>query len=294
MGNLVEMISKKQSLSVTAALGLIVAGFILRGLERGDIAPEETRQPPSVPTVAARGQPPTEMQLVEPRPLSSSIPNLFRSTESSPSSIQAFPTEIAPTVVLLKSPPPLIQQSPAPKTTPTIEPEKRLALASPESKPTTPIKPAKTKVRFVDASRLSVRRGPGTSYRQVWTLKRSEQVQVLGGSGEWRKVKGEQFVGWVHGGYLSLRPAVQKTAKHTSTKTPSIRFSGGDRGRAIKALIARSHAYYSGSCPCPYSRTRSGRKCGGNSAYSRPGGASPLCYARDISEKMIQAYLGKN
>jgi hypothetical protein len=48
-------------------------------------------------------------------------------------------------------------------------------------------------------------------------------------------------------------------------------------------LIRQSIANYSGSCPCPYSRDRAGRSCGRRSAYSRPGGASPLCYPSDIS-----------
>ena len=55
-------------------------------------------------------------------------------------------------------------------------------------------------------------------------------------------------------------------------------------------LIARSIARYSGNCPCPYSRMRNGRRCGGVSAYSRPGGASPLCYRRDVSAAMIESY----
>lgn len=53
-------------------------------------------------------------------------------------------------------------------------------------------------------------------------------------------------------------------------------------------LVARSIAGYSGSCPCPYNRDRAGRRCGGRSAYSRPGGRSPLCYARDISDELVR------
>lgn len=37
-------------------------------------------------------------------------------------------------------------------------------------------------------------------------------------------------------------------------------------------------AAYTGRCDCPYDRMRNGRRCGGNSAYSRPGGRSPICY----------------
>lgn len=54
-------------------------------------------------------------------------------------------------------------------------------------------------------------------------------------------------------------------------------------------LIARSIQDYDGSCPCPYSRARNGSRCGKRSAWSRPGGASPLCYASDISEAMVKA-----
>ena len=55
-------------------------------------------------------------------------------------------------------------------------------------------------------------------------------------------------------------------------------------------LIRRSISSYSGSCPCPYNRDRAGRRCGKRSAYSRPGGASPLCYERDVSQKMVDEY----
>lgn len=53
-------------------------------------------------------------------------------------------------------------------------------------------------------------------------------------------------------------------------------------------LIRQSIAAYSGSCPCPYNTDRAGRRCGGRSAYSRPGGASPLCYKSDISQAVVE------
>jgi hypothetical protein len=34
-------------------------------------------------------------------------------------------------------------------------------------------------------------------------------------------------------------------------------------------------------------RMRSG---GGNSAYSKPGGAQPLCFATDVSQEMVERY----
>lgn len=57
-----------------------------------------------------------------------------------------------------------------------------------------------------------------------------------------------------------------------------------------QAIIRQSIASYSGSCPCPYSTARNGSRCGGRSAYSRPGGAAPFCYASDVSAAQVAAY----
>jgi hypothetical protein len=55
-------------------------------------------------------------------------------------------------------------------------------------------------------------------------------------------------------------------------------------------LIRRSIASYPGSCPCPYNVDRGGRRCGGRSAYSRPGGYSPVCYENDVSQAMVERF----
>lgn len=47
---------------------------------------------------------------------------------------------------------------------------------------------------------------------------------------------------------------------------------------------------YPGNCPCPYFTDRAGRRCGGRSAYSRPGGYSPLCYPSDVNQEMVESY----
>lgn len=57
-----------------------------------------------------------------------------------------------------------------------------------------------------------------------------------------------------------------------------------------QAIIRQSIASYSGSCPCPYSTARNGSRCGGRSAYSRPGGEAPFCYASDVSAAQVSAY----
>jgi hypothetical protein len=60
---------------------------------------------------------------------------------------------------------------------------------------------------------------------------------------------------------------------------------------AIRQKIIRaSIASYSGSCPCPYNTDRAGRSCGRRSAYSRPGGYAPKCYASDVTAAEVKAY----
>jgi hypothetical protein len=61
-----------------------------------------------------------------------------------------------------------------------------------------------------------------------------------------------------------------------------------------QVLVEQSIRNYSGNCPCPYNTMRNGRRCGGNSAYSRPGGASPLCYPSDVSDAMVEDYRQRN
>jgi len=55
-------------------------------------------------------------------------------------------------------------------------------------------------------------------------------------------------------------------------------------------IIKQSIASYKGTCPCPYNVDRAGRMCGRRSAYSKPGGASPICYEKDVTQKMVDDY----
>jgi len=57
----------------------------------------------------------------------------------------------------------------------------------------------------------------------------------------------------------------------------------------IDESVAKYHA--SGRpCACPYDRMRNGAACGARSAYSKPGGASPVCFDTDITDAMIQSW----
>jgi hypothetical protein len=55
-------------------------------------------------------------------------------------------------------------------------------------------------------------------------------------------------------------------------------------------LINKSLSAYPGNCPCPYNVDRAGRHCGARSAYSKPGGRSPICFETDVTTEMIRAY----
>ena len=55
-------------------------------------------------------------------------------------------------------------------------------------------------------------------------------------------------------------------------------------------IVVQSTEQYAGACAGPYSLTADGRTCGKRSAYSRSGGSALLCYARDVSNKMVHQY----
>jgi len=52
-----------------------------------------------------------------------------------------------------------------------------------------------------------------------------------------------------------------------------------------KAYYATGHP-----CACPEDRMSNGRRCGNNSAWSRPGGAQPYCYVSDVPLSAIEKY----
>jgi hypothetical protein len=57
-----------------------------------------------------------------------------------------------------------------------------------------------------------------------------------------------------------------------------------------QAVIQESLASYPGTCPCPYNVDRRGHSCGRRSAFSRPGGYAPVCYATQVTPAMVAEY----
>lgn len=105
-------------------------------------------------------------------------------------------------------------------------------------------------------------------------------------------------------------PAIQPQPAPTPSPTPSAKASQPSSNApqletkrrvevvltaaAIAAIIikaSRDRYYATGHpCACPDDLMRNGRACGGRSAYSRPGGTAPLCFATDVPAEMIEEY----
>ena len=62
----------------------------------------------------------------------------------------------------------------------------------------------------------------------------------------------------------------------------------------IQKIIYDSISSYSGKCACPYQMKANNTRCGKNSAYSKPGGAEPICYPSDVTSEVIEAFDKKN
>ena len=83
-----------------------------------------------------------------------------------------------------------------------------------------------------------------------------------------------------------VRKPVASTEPSRTTEAP--RQPTSSDAAIAKQIIAESRARYPGPCGCPYDTDRAGRRCGGRSAYSRPGGYSVICYPTDIPQEMIK------
>src|SRR6266581_9800454 len=84
----------------------------------------------------------------------------------------------------------------------------------------------------------------------------------------------------------TIRLAVFALALGVAAAQAKNQIRRGDQTRDHQAVCRQ----LSRNLPCPYSVDRAGRSCGRRSAYSRPGGASPLCYEKDVTQKMVDDY----
>ena len=167
------------------------------------------------------------------------------------------------------------------------------AAPTPTAKPSSPAGMQPAAVRYVTASSLNLRQTPDTAGAIVAGLPSGTALQVFETRGVWLRVSaGGGVEGWVHGDYTSTtlpRPTVQAAPAPQSIAPAAT--PGRSRSEIVQLIITSSINSYGGSCPCPYNVDRGGRRCGGRSAYSKPGGASPLCFPDDVSEAMIRAFV---
>ena len=92
-------------------------------------------------------------------------------------------------------------------------------------------------------------------------------------------------------------PDTRPASVSPSSPKPAVQAATGQLFRCTipvptikEQMIKESVDRYPGSCPCPYFSDRAGRSCGKRSAWSRPGGHSPLCYPNDISADMVREF----
>lgn len=159
--------------------------------------------------------------------------------------------------------------------------------AAPKAQPL-PSEPSE--VRFVTASSLNIRSAPNTAGDVIGKLQNGHQVSVLERSNGWLLIETRPGVnGWISEQYTSANPDPPSASQPAQALLTSPA-TAVDRDAIIQKIIERSIRNYSGNCPCPYNTMRNGRRCGGNSAYSKPGGRSPICFASDVTEAMISAF----
>jgi hypothetical protein len=102
---------------------------------------------------------------------------------------------------------------------------------------------------------------------------------------------------------VSVPRTTRATAPSAKAGLPAEKPAASDEKRKVEAAVtaaaiaaiivqASRAQYHAGGrpCACPDDTMRNGRACGGRSAYSRPGGASPLFYPSDVTTAMIESY----
>lgn len=160
----------------------------------------------------------------------------------------------------------------------TAKPAKPL----PSSPPKASAQPSKAApaTHSVAANSLRVRGLPTTAAEVLTELPRGSMVTILASSDGWGLVglaDGRQ--GWVSIDFLaplSSRATAPTAQEPVQLFTPPAKAKSKPAAKDTPLRDA-----YVGTCDCPYDRKRNGARCGGTSAYSRPGGRSPACYAGD-------------
>lgn len=157
---------------------------------------------------------------------------------------------------------------------------------------------------YVRGKEVPMRSAPDAKARILNRLPNGMEVGELSRREGWVKIRHpiSAVEGWMSARRLSEAPPEpdqgkteeQQQPKPKKTERPGLEVLSDVA--IIARLIALDAASYSGNCRCPENTDRAGRRCGARSAYSKPGGREPLCYAHDVSPSMIanfRASLGR-
>lgn len=150
---------------------------------------------------------------------------------------------------------------------------------------------------YVKGSRVNVRDGPGVGHKKIGSLEKGAKVILRERGSGWFKisgnVSGRQMTGWMSARYLTNSIQSVDPTPASSQKRNVAPPSSAEINRARREIIRVSIASYPGSCPCPYNRDRAGSLCGKRSAWSKPGGYSPICYDSDITQARLSSYFAR-
>ena len=59
-------------------------------------------------------------------------------------------------------------------------------------------------------------------------------------------------------------------------------------------IISESIRSHGGYCVCPYQKDRKGKTCGRRAVYYRQGGYPPQCFAHDVDDTSVEAWLNEH
>jgi Bacterial SH3 domain len=152
---------------------------------------------------------------------------------------------------------------------------------------------------FVSVEKLNVRTTPDPLGKRSTALTKGMAVYISDTAGGWSKIEtaNGQTIGWVTTSFLNnAQPETRRAIEvKPQVALPTVKpQTSVNRQTVITAIIRNSIASWSGNCACPYQTDRGGRSCGRRSAYSRPGGYSPVCYPGDVSNEMIADWIARH
>ncbi|WP_082065623.1 SH3 domain-containing protein [Agrobacterium arsenijevicii] len=150
-------------------------------------------------------------------------------------------------------------------------------------------------IRFVIGNRVAFRAAPSKNGNIIDRLDSGRRVLLIDQFGEWSHVRDEltRREGWMSSRLLGDKQKTDEdkpSEKVSKTKEREKSIPTIPDSVIIQRIIAESLASYPSSCACPYNTDRGGRRCGKRSAYSKPGGYSPVCFPQDVTSTMIEAF----